>query len=224
MSSQIQTTPFIQGPAGKIEFSCLMPVPETNHTNKPKLAIICHPHPLHGGSMHNKVVTTVARTFVALGITSIIFNFRGVGKSEGIYQQGIGETEDALSVIHFAEKQYPQHEIYLAGFSFGAYIALRAASLTPLRHLMMIAPAVNHMNFSAILPQYHCLSSWLIIIAENDTIVPAQAIINYVTHIKQPPSVIRPRILSFSDTSHFFDGKLLTLKQRLTDYLQAYTF
>ena len=198
---------FIPGPVGQLE--AILSTTEDSPPNV--VGIICHPHPLHDGTMHNKVVTTVARAFRDLSITSIRFNYRGVGKSEGTYAEGIGETEDALAVIKWAEKKWPGSKIWLAGFSFGAFVSLRAATLsTNIAQLISIAPAVNHADFSDLHP--HC--PWLIIIAEKDTLVPANEIKQWAENLSPAPDV-----LSFPEANHFFDGELVKLRQQLIEKL-----
>ncbi|MFO7278462.1 MAG: alpha/beta hydrolase, partial [Pseudomonadota bacterium] len=113
----------LDGPAGVLE--ALLEEPADAVPGR--FAVVCHPHPLHGGTMNNKVVHTLARTFNELGIRSLRFNFRGVGASEGSYAEGIGETEDALAVIEWGRVRWPGAEPLLAGFSFGGIVALRAA-------------------------------------------------------------------------------------------------
>src|SRR5690348_488965 len=111
-----EATLILPGPVGDLD------VIATNHeqaNNTTPIAIVCHPHPLHGGTMNNKVVTTLARTFKDLGLRSVRFNFRGVGKSGGIYDHGVGECKDLIAVIDWVKKIFPQAPIWLAGFSFG---------------------------------------------------------------------------------------------------------
>jgi alpha/beta superfamily hydrolase len=196
---------FISGPAGQLEAV----VAEISPTKNPIIGIICHPHPLHGGTMHNKVVSTLSRTFRELGITSLRFNYRGVGKSGGSFAEGSGETEDTLAVIEWAKEQWPQANIWLAGFSFGAYVSLRAATIANnISQLISIAPAVNHADFSHLHPK----CPWLLVIAEKDTIVPADEIKKWIKTLQPPPD-----ILTFSEATHFFDGQLVTLRQQLID-------
>ena len=111
---------YIAGPEGKLEANVSglgSPLQVFN------IGIICHPHPLHQGTMHNKVVTTVTRTWQKLGLATVRFNFRGVGESEGHYGEGKGEIEDLKAVIVFAQQRHPEAKIWLAGFSFGAVIS-----------------------------------------------------------------------------------------------------
>lgn len=117
----------VKGPAGKLEVAVGTPI----GIDRSALGIICHPHPLHGGTMYNKVVTTLARTLQGLGLTTVRFNFRGVGKSQGEYDHGRGEIDDLLAVAAWLQKEMGHQEIWLAGFSFGAYIAANGAVRLP---------------------------------------------------------------------------------------------
>ncbi len=111
-----------EGPAGPLEGALALP------EGAPRaVAVLCHPHPLYDGTMHNKVVHTLARTFTAAGIAALRFNFRGVGDSAGAYDEGDGETEDALAAVAFAHDRTGDVPLWLAGFSFGASVALRDA-------------------------------------------------------------------------------------------------
>jgi alpha/beta superfamily hydrolase len=204
--SQTETSILLQGPAGLIETIIHEPVNTFDY-----LGIILHPHPLHGGTMNNKVVTTLAKTFRELNIINIKFNFRGVGKSEGIHDNGIGETEDTLFIIKWAQEKWPHKKIILSGFSFGSYVALRVASLYPINQLITVAPAVNKADFSGLDP--HC--PWLIIVADQDEIVPSNEIYEWIKTLNPPPDVT-----SFPDANHFFDGQLIALKENLLEKLR----
>ena len=113
----------IAGPAGNIEAS-IEPATETATA----VAVVCHPHPLHGGTMRNKVIHTLARAFVSMNVTAVRFNFRGIGSSEGGYDEGRGELDDALAVLDWAAERWPNLQLWMAGFSFGGWVALRAAA------------------------------------------------------------------------------------------------
>ena len=115
--------PAIAGPAGQIE--ALLEAPRNSPATR--VGVICHPHPLHEGTMMNKVVHTTARALNDLGIPALRFNFRGVGASEGQYADGVGETDDALEVVRWAAGRYPGAKLWLAGFSFGALVSYRVA-------------------------------------------------------------------------------------------------
>src|SRR3990167_159180 len=127
----------IPGAIGRLEIITM----RSQAQDKAVTAIICHPHPLHGGTMHNKVVHTIAKAFKDLGIKSVRFNFRGIGASEGSYGQGLGEVEDALAIVDWVKKVCPHDEIWLAGFSFGAYIAAQTATRISPAQLITIAPS-----------------------------------------------------------------------------------
>src|SRR6476660_7667640 len=130
-------TILINGPVGLLEVA-ENPAPPTSTIMT--TAIICHPHPLYGGSMTNKVVTTLGRAFENLGATTIRFNYRGVGKSEGKYDNAVGEIQDLLAIIQYAKQKYPYNKFWLAGFSFGTYIAFMAALDIIPEKLILVAP------------------------------------------------------------------------------------
>ena len=122
LSASAVEAPIIVGPAGTLEAKLELPQGEPRAT-----ALICHPHPLHGGTMDNKVVYMLARSFLALGAAVLRFNFRGVSASDGSYADGIGEVEDALAVSAWLRERWPDLPQYLGGFSFGAAVAVHAA-------------------------------------------------------------------------------------------------
>jgi hypothetical protein len=174
-------------------------------------AVILHPHPLHGGTMQNKVVHTLARAFAELGVASVRFNFRGVGASAGRFAHGEGETEDALAVIAWVRKQRPDAPVWLAGFSFGAYVALRAAASAQVDGLITVAPAVHLYDFSTlVLPQ----CPWLLIQGEADEVVPVEAVRAWLSGI-----VPRPQTLFLPGVGHFFHGHLTEIKSALCDFV-----
>jgi alpha/beta superfamily hydrolase len=181
------------------------------------LALLGHPHSLQGGTMQNKVVTTMARAFRELGIASIRFNFRGVGRSAGEYSAGVGESEDMLHLLNLC--QCKDVTVFFAGFSFGSYVAFKALTQYQTDYsgstaLITIAPSVHHYDYSLPLrPQ----TPWLIVIGEEDEIVPITAVTDFAQqHVQQPD------LECFSDTGHFFHGKLLDLKAVLQKYIRAW--
>ena len=107
-------------------------------------AVVWHPHPLYGGTMHNKIVTTLAKAFQAMGVLTIRFNFRGVMESEGRFDSGEGELQDLLAVINWIQQERGKKELWLGGFSFGSFIAAKAATQIPVNRLVTIAPPVQH--------------------------------------------------------------------------------
>ncbi len=197
----------LAGPAGAIEAVTACPA----HAAKIATAVILHPHPLHGGTLQNKVVHTLARVFNELGVASVRFNFRGVGASAGKFAHGEGETEDALAVIEWVRSLRPGAPVWLAGFSFGATVALRAAARAQVHGLITVAPAV-HLDrvLPAALP--HC--PWLLIQGEADEVVPVETVRAWLSGIS--PS---PQTLFLPGVSHFFHGHLTELKSALRDFV-----
>ena len=197
----------IPGPAGALEALTACPAADPVAA----IAVILHPHPLYGGTMQNKVVHTLARAFGELGMASVRFNFRGVGASAGSFAHGVGETEDALAVIDWVRTQRPGAPVWLAGFSFGAYVALRAAASARVSGLITVAPAVNLYDFSA-LSNPAC--PWLLIQGEADEVVPVEAVRAWLSGLMP-----RPQTLFLPGASHFFHGRLNDLKSALRDFV-----
>ncbi|MCQ4164303.1 alpha/beta hydrolase [Tahibacter harae] len=190
----------LHGPAGVLE--CLVELPEQEARRG--AAIVCHPHPLHGGTMHNKVVTMVSRSLVELGLATVRFNFRGVGNSAGSYDEGQGETDDLVAVAGWLRRERPGDALWLAGFSFGSYVALRAAHTLGVQQLIQIAPPVGRWDFSAVtLPE----CPWLIVQGEADEVVDPAAVFAWVAGLPKPPQLVR-----MPDTSHFFHRRLMDLR------------
>lgn len=198
----------ISGPAGNLELSVTSPVAEKSAAGT---AIICHPHPLHGGTMQNKVITTLARAFHDLGLHTVRFNFRGVGKSAGVYDEGRGETDDALRVIEWVREQRPDDVIWVAGFSFGAYVAARVAGKIKIAQLITIAPPVVRFHLNT-LPPITC--PWLIVQGEKDEVVPPDEVFEWVETLSPKPTLI-----CMPEAGHFFHGQLLELRQRVENAL-----
>jgi alpha/beta superfamily hydrolase len=196
----------LPGPAGVIE--AMVDVPDPADA-LPLTAVICHPHPMHGGSMHNKVVTMIERSLRELGANTVRFNFRGVGASAGEYDDGRGETLDLLAVAEWVREQRPNDALWLAGFSFGAYVALLGARHLPVRQMISVAPPVGRWDFSAILAP---ASGWLVIQGEDDDIVDPQAVFSWVEGI---PESERPTLVRMPDTGHFFHRRLMDLRGAL---------
>lgn len=203
----------VPGLVGDLEV--IVEVPE--NPNAHCFAMLGHPHSLQGGTMHNKVVTTMARAFRELGIASLRFNFRGVGRTAGIYDAGLGESEDMLHLLQACGPA--DKKVIFAGFSFGSYVAFKALQQYQLEAtqptaLITIAPSVHNYDYSLPL---HCNTPWLIVIGEEDDIVPAQLVRDFVQNNEQ-----RPALESFEQTGHFFHGKLLDLKTILQQHLREW--
>jgi alpha/beta superfamily hydrolase len=198
---QEHTTFFLRGPAGSLE--CLADVPEPEDA-RPATVVICHPHPQHGGTMHNKVVTILERSMRELGLRTVRLNFRGVGESEGVYDDGYGETDDLFAVTEWVRRTCPDDELWLAGFSFGAYIALKAAQNLKLGQLISIAPAVQRYDFAS---QSHPGCPWLIVQGDEDDIVALDDVKDWMRTMKPSPELV---IMNGAD--HFFHRRLMDLR------------
>ena len=193
----------IPGPAGVIE--CAIDLPAQGSAAR-GVALLCHPHPLHGGTMDNKVVHTLARALVQLGWRVLRFNFRGVGGSAGQWDAGRGEIDDALAVIQAFRA--PNEPLALGGFSFGASIASHVASQVAQRllgheavqQLVLVAPAVENFPLTNVSPDT------LVVHGENDEIVPLAALLRWAASQGLPVQVI-------PGATHFFHGQLPLLKR-----------
>lgn len=201
---------FISGPSGNIEASIIVPENPIK-----KVAIICHPHPLYGGTMKNKVVTTLTKAFTELNYIVITFNFRGVDKSEGHFDNAKGEIDDLKAVIAWAREQYPDYHLSLAGFSFGSYIAAVVALQEPVEKLVLVAPPVNHFNFTDL--KFPRKTDLIIAQGEQDEIVPAKEVFTWAEQLSPPPMMLR-----FASATHFFHGQLIELRTALVSALQKY--
>ncbi|MCW5621263.1 MAG: alpha/beta hydrolase [Burkholderiales bacterium] len=162
------------------------------------LALIAHPHPLYGGTLDNKVVQTLARSFTAQGQVAVRMNFRGVGASDGVYDEGRGETEDWLVVAAAMRARFPDVPVTLAGFSFGAFVQTRVAASLEHRRMVLVGPAVNRFSVDAV------PAGTLVIHGEEDDVVPLAAVLDWARP-QSLPIVVVP------GTGHFFHGKLVEL-------------
>lgn len=193
----------LDGPEGNIE--AILEAPEA--APGAGLAVVCHPHPLYEGTMHNKVVHMLARGLQQLGLTTLKFNFRGVGASGGVYAGGIGETDDALAAADWLQHRWPDAPIWFAGFSFGAMVAIRCAMQRDAAQLISVAPAV-HKFAGLVNGQPRC--RWLVIQGDADEIVDCDEVLDWFNGLDPGPElVIVPGV------DHFFHGKLNDLRDVL---------
>lgn len=196
MNSQTQRR-LIAGPAGALE--CAIDLPPEGVAVQ-GTAVICHPNPTQGGTLDNKVVQTLARAFVQLGWRAVRFNFRGIGKSEGGWDEGRGEIDDALAVI--AAERTAGEPLLLAGFSFGAYVATHAAKqlAEPARRLVLVGPATSRFDTTTV------PADTLVIHGEQDDVVPLSSVFDWARP-QSLPVVVVPGV------GHFFHGQLPLLKR-----------
>ena len=191
----------LRGPAGLIE--CAVDVPEPELV-RPATVVICHPHPLHGGSMRNKVVTILERSMRELGLRTVRFNFRGAGQSEGAHDDGYGETDDLFAVAEWVRKTRPNDALWLGGFSFGSYIALRAALNLHVGQLITIAPPAERYPFDSL---HHPECPWLVVQGDEDEVVNIDAVRTWIATVEPPPDLI---VMEKAD--HFFHRRLMDLR------------
>ncbi|MBN8763830.1 MAG: alpha/beta hydrolase [Thiobacillus sp. 63-78] len=180
---------------GKLE--TVIDDPETGRRG---LLLVAHPHPLHGGSLDNKVVTTLAKAANEAGWVSVRPNFRGVGMSDGEFDAGIGEAEDLLAVARFVEMSYPDLPWALAGFSFGAFVQHRLRQELPAQRLILVAPAVTLYEFDPVPPDT------VVIYGDADELIPPATIRLWA---EQQQLALK----AIPGAGHFFHGKLKELKQ-----------
>ena len=197
----------INGPAGPIEALVERPPGAIAGT----IAVCCHPHPLFGGTMQNKVVHTLARAAQDHGITSIRFNFRGVGGSGGAFDNGVGESDDAAAVADWSRRELGAGWLWALGFSFGSYVALRLAAMRDARLLVTVAPPVQRFDFAR-LAVPRC--PWLVVQGDADELVDHEAVLGWTRLLEPAPEV---RILP--GVEHFFHGRLTVLRALVGEWL-----
>ena len=206
MSENVQDKVIVDGPAGRLQ-AVIEYRPQPTW-----LAVVCHPHPLFGGTMENKVVTTLCRAVRDSGGAALRFNFRGVGQSQGAYSEGRGETEDLLAAISWLEHRLPGLPLWLAGFSFGSFVAARGAAVLqanqrPARHLFLVAPPVNHFDVAAVTDSGCPVT---VVQGDDDEVVDPAAVFRWVD-----TSPLAPELIRFPDCGHFFHGRLTELREVL---------
>lgn len=195
----------IAGPAGALE--TLVEEPEGH--GRSSFGVVCHPHPLHGGTLDNKVVYTLARALHDMEIPTIRFNFRGVGTSEGRFDDGSGETQDALAVVNWGRARWPAAHPWLLGFSFGAAVASKAAVQAQARRLVTVAPAIDRIATGYPMPS----CPWLLIQGDADEVIDAGAVLEWAA--RQAPA---PTVRVFKETGHFFHGRLAELRAAVVEF------
>jgi alpha/beta superfamily hydrolase len=192
----------IDGPAGKIETDINDP-----GDGRGGIALIAHPNPVQGGTKDNKVVTTLAKVFFALGYVTARPNFRGVGASDGVHDGGIGETEDMLAVAAFLGQRYADLPLVLAGFSFGSFVQTRVAKRLAPGRMVLVGPAVNRF------PSERVPADTLVIHGEHDDVVPLAAVLDWARPQNLPVVVV-------PGGEHFFHGRLNLLSDIVLRYFE----
>jgi alpha/beta superfamily hydrolase len=204
MNSQTQRV-LIAGPAGQIE--CAIDEPAAPPQG---VAVVCHPHPQHGGTMDNKVAQTLARAALQLGLRSVRFNFRGVGASQGVWDEGRGEVDDAMAVV--AAYRSATLPLLMAGFSFGAFVASQVAARLPddakPQRLVLVGPSTQKQQLGTVPPDT------VVIHGEADDVVPLAATLDWARPQALP-------VIVFPGVGHFFHGQLALLRTVLVRQLQA---
>lgn len=200
----IRETPLvIDGPVGQLEALYL-------DRDEPRgVALLCHPNPVQGGTMLNKVVSTLQRTARDAGLVTLRFNYRGTGASAGSHDMGAGEVDDALAAAQWLRAKHPDLPMTLLGFSFGGFVAaslggrLEARGET-LKHVFMIAPAVMRLRDEDALPHNGSLT---VIQPETDEVIDPQRVYDWSQQLSRPHE-----LLKVAECGHFFHGKLTDLK------------
>jgi len=189
----------IDGSAGALEVVCNVP-----DTPLSGIALIAHPHPQQGGTLDNKVVQTLAKTFFSLGYAAVRFNFRGVGGSAGEFADGIGETDDALMVLAHAKAKFGAAlPVVLAGFSFGSFVQTRVAKAMDTQRLVLIGPAVRRFAVEEV------PADTIVVHGETDDVVPLADVLAWARPLELP-------IIVFPGCGHFFHGRLPQLQRVIT--------
>jgi len=201
----------LSGPAGNLE--CMADVPESAIA-RPATAVLCHPHPQHGGTMRNKVVTIMERALRESGLATVRFNFRGTGESAGSFDDGNGELDDLLAVVEWARNARPDDDLWLGGFSFGAFISLRAAQELPVRMLITIAPPVERYGFDELVPP-NC--PWLVVQGDEDEVVSPKAVFDWMDRLDK-----RPELVVMEGSGHFFHRRLMDLRGLIKNAVQKH--
>ena len=204
----------LQGPAGALEARLDFPLigGGIDPAAPQAFAVVCHPHPLFGGTLTNKVVHTLAKTFNDAGMPSLRFNFRGVGGSAGTHDGGAGEVADAQAAIRYGRERWPGAQLWLAGFSFGAAVAVRASVEAGPVGLVAVAPAVDRMEIGNVTPQ----CPWQIVLGDADDVVSPQRMLEWARGLRP-----EPEILVLSGAGHYFHGRLPELREGVAGFLKS---
>jgi len=202
----------MNGPEGRLEG-------RYHHSKQPNapIALLLHPHPQHGGTMNNKVVYTLYHAFVRRGYSALRFNFRGVGRSQGVFDRGEGELSDAASALDWLQTYNPNASAcWIGGFSFGAWIGMQLLMRRPeIDGFISVAPPANQCDFTFLAP---CPASGLIVQGDQDQLVPLEPVQKLITKLMHQRDIkIEYKIIPGAD--HFFQGKLEELNEAIDGYI-----
>ena len=195
----------IPSPSGELHGVVHMPDAEPR-----AIAVVAHPLPTMGGTMDNKIVTTLVKTFTELGFIAVRFNFRGVGESTGVYDEGNGEVDDVHAIVAYAYQEFGKLPLILSGFSFGGYVQARAAEKLHPAKLVLIAPAVGRFAMP------HVPANTLVIHGEMDEVVALNDVLDWARP-QQLPIVLVP------EATHFFHGLLHQIKSIVSHHFAGYS-
>jgi uncharacterized protein len=199
---------FLAGPAGRLEALLWT----SAAADPPATALVCHPHPLYGGTMHNKVAFQAAKSLQRAGLPVLRFNFRGAGLSEGQHDRGRGEQDDVRSALDFLSAEFPGKPVVLAGFSFGSWVGLRVgAEDTRVSHLIGLGIPVNDSDFSYL---RECTKPKLFVVGTQDQFATRDLVESVVGSFPEPK-----RLIFVEGGDHFLTGKLDQLDRALTDWV-----
>ena len=201
----------VAGPAGALETK--LEFPEGSSAAPAVFGVVCHPHPLFGGTMDNKVTHVLARSMMECGAPAFRFNFRGVGASGGAFDNGRGETGDLAAVVAEGRRRFPGAALWLGGFSFGAFVALRGAKDLAPAKLVAVAPPVARFELGSV-ANPDC--DWMLAQGDADDVVPPEAVLAWAA--EQPR---QPRLHVLAGAGHFFHGKLHELKPLVLAFLRS---
>ena len=201
----------IEGPEGKLELVLEPGVESGPLADSAYYAVVCHPHPLYGGTMGDQVVATLASVYRELGVPVVRFNFRGVGASEGEHDKGQGEVDDLCAVAAWARQQSAGNHLLLAGYSFGSVVAAGSDAALQIEHLTLVAPPVEHYAFA---PDGGFRCPAVVILGEQDELVDFQGTKTWAANLSSPV-----KVLGIAGASHFFHGQSTVLHDQLTPLL-----
>ncbi len=209
MSTVLHRSLFLAGPTGRLEASLWT----SSQPQPAAAAVICHPHPLFGGTMHNKVVFQAAKSLHGLGLPVLRFNFRGAGRSEGAHDRGRGEQDDVRAALEFLAGEFPARPIILAGFSFGSVVGLEVGCGDPrVTRLVGLGVPVDDSDLSYL---SHCAKPKLFVQGTRDQFGARDRLSSLFAAVPEPK-----RLVFVNDADHFFTGKLNQVDGAITEWMK----